>query len=374
MVRGDGAWLFDEAGQRYLDFGAGIAVNALGHNHPRVTAALQAQVGQLWHCSNLFTTPGLEAASARLVGLSGFAQSVFFSSSGAEANEAGIKFVRKAMDHHGRPERFRVISMAGGFHGRTLACLSACKSPRATEGFGPMPDGFDQAPFHDLNAVEALIGPETAAILLEPIQGEGGVHVHSAAYLRGLRALADKHGLFLWFDEVQCGLGRTGSLFCYQEAGVVPDMVTVAKGLGNGFPVAATLVNARIAEAMTPGSHGSTFGSNPLAMAVVNAVLEELAHPALLAQVKRVGEHFGEGLRALVAAHPHILAEARGLGLMQGLETRVSAFTLTEALRAAGLIVVAAGDRVLRLLPPLIITEADADAALGILHHVCAQT
>ncbi len=373
MVRGEGVWLFDETGKRYLDFAAGIAVNALGHNHPRVTAALQAQVRQLWHCSNYFTHPGLEAASQRLVDLSDFAHSVFFSSSGAEANEAGIKFIRKAMDHRGEPDRFRIITMAGGFHGRTMACISACQSPRATQGYGPLLDGFDQVPFHDLAALEASIGPQTAGILLEPIQGEGGVHVHSAAYLQGARALADKHGLILWFDEVQCGLGRTGSLFCYQDAGMRPDMLTIAKGLGNGFPVAATLVTEAIASALTPGCHGSTFGSNPLAMAVVGAVLEELASPALLANVRRVGEHFGEGLRALAAAHPSLLAEARGLGLMQGLQTRISAFALNEKLRAAGLLVVPAGESVLRLLPPLIITEADADAALAILHRVCGE-
>jgi acetylornithine/N-succinyldiaminopimelate aminotransferase len=380
MVAGEGVWLTDANGKRYLDFASGIAVNSLGHKHPRVQAALHAQADLLWHCSNHFTNEHLPAISARLCDLSEFAQAVFFSSSGAEANEAAIKFIRRTMWHRkpsagdtNTAERYRIISMKGGFHGRSLANIAACKADRAVEGFGPLPDGFDQVPFNDIAALEAAISPRTAAILLEPVQGEGGVHAHSAEYLQAARALADKHGIFLWLDEVQCGMGRTGTLFAYEEAGIVPDIVTIAKGLGNGFPIGATLVNGEIARAMPPGSHGSTFGSNPLALTVARTVLEELASPTLLANVRARAATLSAGLQELVATYPDLLADARGVGLMQGLQTRISAPQFMKKLRDAGLLVVAAGDSVVRILPPLIISDDDVAHAVSLLHQTCKE-
>ncbi len=367
IVRGDGAYLYDDSGKAYLDFAAGIAVNALGHNHPATQAALLGQASQLWHCANMYRNAPLEALAEHIVAASGFAKGVFFCSSGAEANEAAIKFIRRIMKLRGTPERYRIITIKGGFHGRTMACISASGELRAVDGYAPLLDGFDHAPFGDFEALEALVNGHTAGVMLEPVQGEGGVHVHSVEYLRALRALCDKHGLLLLLDEVQCGMGRTGTLFTYQESGIAPDLVTVAKGLGNGFPVGACLANAEVAKYLTPGCHGSTFGGNPMAMAVGLAVLKEIEKAGFLENVKRCGEEFLVGLEALVKKFPQHLKAARGKGLMLGLETHISAYSLMDTMRGNGLMSAAAGDKVVRLLPPLIITSEHIKEALMVI-------
>lgn len=374
MVRGVGPYLYDDQDRRYLDFAAGIATNALGHAHPRLVHALQEQAGQLWHCSNLFHTPSLDAFAARLTQVSGMAR-VFFCSSGTEAIETAIKSIRRYHWARGCPERVGIVTVAGAFHGRSLGALSACGNPASREGCGPLLPGFAAVPFHDLAALEAALTPETAAILLETIQGEGGVRVHSAAYLRAVRQLCDRHGLLLCLDEIQCGYGRTGTLFAYEEAGIKPDMVTVAKGIGGGFPLAAVLYTEAAASGMTQGAHGSTYGSNPLAMAVGLAVLEELLAPGFLAQVQAVGAHLQEELAAVAADYPARLAGVRGRGLMLGLVLRDvrEKYPLAEALRAAGLLTAPAVTDVLRFVPPLNITVAQVQEAIAILRRVIAQ-
>ena len=373
MVRGEGVYLFDDAGRRYLDGAAGIAVVSLGHCHPQLVAALKTQAAELWHCSNFFTHPGLERFSHMLVAASGFADAAFFCSSGAEAVEAGLKFARKYMDETGRPGRYRTITMEGGFHGRSFAGISASGAERVTKGYGPLLEGFDSVPFADIAALEAAITDETAAILLEPVLGEGGVKPLPIEFLQVARRLADTHGLLLFFDEVQCGMGRTGHLFAHEPAGIRPDIVTLAKGIGGGFPLGACLVTRAVADVLTPGCHGSTYGSNPLAMAVGEAVFTELQRPALLEHVRQVGAYALTQLQALVREFPDIFAEARGLGLMLGLETKVSAYGLMDVLREDGLLVAAAGDRVLRIVPPLVIETRHIDEAANVLRGVVAK-
>lgn len=369
MVRGEGCYLFDDAGKRYLDFASGIAVNSLGHCHPHLVQALTAQAATLWHCSNIYRIPDAERLAARLVARS-FAEKVFFCSSGTEAVESGIKILRKFHASQGQPQRFRIITFEGGFHGRTYGGISAGGNAVAREGFGPLLEGFDRVPFNDLAAVEAAIGPHTGGILLEPVQGEGGVRAADAAFLRGLRALSDQHGLLLFLDEVQCGMGRTGTLFTHEMYGVTPDICTVAKGIGSGFPLAACLVTARAGSGMTPGSHGSTYGANPLAMAVGNAVLDVMLQPEFLPNVQRVGARLLTQLEALVKRFPEQLRAARGQGLMLGLVTQGAPQKLAEALRRNGLLTApASGDTVIRLLPPLILTETQAEEAISLLTH-----
>jgi acetylornithine/N-succinyldiaminopimelate aminotransferase len=372
IAKGEGAYLFSPEGTRYLDFASGIAVNALGHGHPHLVAALKTQADTLWHCSNMYRTEGLFRFADRLAALS-FADQIFFGSSGSEAVEAGLKMIRKYHDATGNPERYRVITMSGGFHGRSLACISAGGNEVARNGYTPLVDGFDRATFNDLASVEALIGNQTAGILVEPLQGEGGINLATPEFLQGLRALADKHGLLLFFDEVQCGMGRMGSLFAYEQFGVTPDIMSVAKGIGGGFPLSACLVTAKVGAVMTPGSHGSTYGANPLAMAVGNAVLDVMLEAEFLPRVRRVGTYLEQGLRALVERFPQQLEQVRGKGLMLGLKVRTPLMPMVDALRAAGLLTAPCENNVIRLLPPLIIEQAHADEALSIIANVCEK-
>ena len=371
FARGEGCALFDSAGRRYLDFAAGIAVCALGHAHPRLVAALAEQAGRLWHCSNLYEITQQEKLAVRLAALS-FGELVFFGNSGAEANECAIKLARRHHAAAGHPERWRVLAFEGSFHGRTLATLAAAGNPKNLHFFGPAVLGFDHAPYGDLAAAERLVGPETAAILVEPIQGDGGVRVPPPGFLAGLRDLADRTDVLLMFDEVQTGIGRTGRLFAHQRLGVVPDVMTVAKALGGGFPIGACIATRRAAAAMTAGSHASTFGGNPLAAAVGNAVLEIVGAPGFLDAVARAGAALGHALDALVARRPQVFEARRGIGLMQGLRCRVPSGDLVDRLREAGLLVAPAQDQVIRLLPPLIVTPAEIDEAAALLDQVAA--
>jgi acetylornithine/N-succinyldiaminopimelate aminotransferase len=360
--RGEGPWLYATNGERYLDFTGGVAVNALGHAHPHLIEALTAQAHKVWHVSNLFRIPEAERLAERLCAET-FADLVFFCNSGAEAMECVIKVVRKYQYASGHPERHRIITFEGAFHGRTLATLAAGGQKKYLEGFGPPVEGFDQLPFGDLNAVKAAIGPETAGILIEPIQGEGGVRVVSTPFLRSLRELCDQHGLLLALDEVQTGVGRTGSLFAHQRHGVVPDVMGIAKAIGGGFPLGACLTTAEAGKGMTAGTHGSTFGANPLAMAVGNAVLDVILAPGFLDKVQRSAILFRQRLAEIRDRHPGVVADVRGEGLLLGLAAVGPNSELVDALRAENLLAVAAGDNVVRLLPPLIIEEADiADA------------
>ncbi|MEZ0167279.1 aspartate aminotransferase family protein [Microvirga sp. TS319] len=369
--KGEGAWLYGRDGQRYLDFGAGIAVNALGHAHPHLVEALTQQASKLWHTSNLFQIPEGERLAARLVENT-FADVVFFSNSGAEANEAAVKMARKYHHANGHPERFRIVTFEGAFHGRTLATIAAGGQAKYLEGFGPKVEGFDQVPLNDLDALKAAIGPETAALLIEPIQGEGGVRSVDAAFMKELRALCDRDGLLLIFDEIQTGVGRTGKLFAYEWTGVTPDIMSVAKGIGGGFPLGACLATREAAKGMTVGTHGTTFGGNPLAMAVGNAVLDVILAPGFLKEVERKGLLLKQRLAELKDRHPAVIAEVRGFGLMMGLRTVVPNTGFVAAARKQKIILIGAGDNVVRLLPPLIISDADISEAFDRLDAACA--
>jgi len=366
FVRGEGPYLFAEDGQRYLDFGAGIAVNAFGHAHPRLVAALTEQAGKLWHTSNLYRVPGQESLAKRLVEIT-FADTVFFTNSGVEACELAFKMARRYQYVSGHPERFRIITFEGAFHGRTLAGIAAGGQAKYLEGFGPKVEGFDSIPPGDLKAVEATITPETAAILIEPIQGEGGVRVLPAEFLRGLRKLCDERGLLLIFDEIQTGVGRTGKLFAYEWLGISPDIMPIAKGIGGGYPLGACLATAEAAKGMTPGTHGSTYGGNPLGMAVGNAVLDLVLAPDFLPHVEAIGNYLCQQLAGLLAEHPSVFEEVRGQGLLLGLKLRVPNAKFVAAARKQGLLVVGAGDNVVRLVPPLIIEEAQVREAMAML-------
>ncbi|GJE60410.1 aspartate aminotransferase family protein [Methylobacterium trifolii] len=361
--RGEGAWLVARSGERYLDFGAGIAVNGLGHAHPHLVAALTEQAGKLWHVSNLFEIPEGERLGRRLVDAS-FADVAFFCNSGAEANEAAIKIARKYHASAGNPERYRIVTFEGAFHGRTLATLAAGGQQKYIEGFGPKVEGFDQVATGDFAALEAAIGPETAALMIEPIQGEGGVRVIPHADLRRLRELCDAHGLLLIMDEVQTGVGRTGRLFAHEWSGVTPDIMSVAKGIGGGFPLGVCLATQEAARGMVAGSHGTTFGGNPLAMAVGNAVLDVVLGEGFLDHVQRIALVLKQKLAALRDRHPGVVQEIRGEGLMVGLKLGVPNTAFAAAAREARLLVIPAGDNVVRLLPPLIVGEADVAEAV----------
>jgi acetylornithine/N-succinyldiaminopimelate aminotransferase len=369
--RGEGAHLWSTDGRRFLDFGGGVAVTALGHCHPGLVAALQAQAGRLWHCSNLYRVPGQERVAAKLVANT-FADTVFFCNSGAEAMECALKMVRK-YHRDGGSERWRVICATGAFHGRTLATVAAGGQEKHLKGFEPAVDGFDHVPYGNLNALRDAIGPATAAIVVEPVQGEGGIVAGDPEYLRRLRATADEFGLLLVFDEVQTGMGRTGSLFAHQKLGIAPDVMAVAKGLGGGFPVGACLATAAAARGMTAGTHGSTFGGNPLAMAAAEAVLDVMLDPGFLPGVERIGAILRTGLDKVCAAHPAVIEAVRGQGLMLGMKCRIPNTELSARLLANGLLTVGAGDNVVRLLPPLIIGEAEVEEALGILSRTLAE-
>jgi acetylornithine/N-succinyldiaminopimelate aminotransferase len=364
--RGEGAWLIATDGERYLDFAAGVAVNALGHAHPRLIGALTEQAHKAWHISNLYRIPEAERLADRLCAAT-FADRVFFCNSGAEAMEGAIKVSRKYHAACGRPERYRIVTFEGAFHGRTLATLAAGGQKKYLEGFGPPVEGFDQVAFADLEATKHAIGPATAAILIEPIQGEGGVRVAPSAFLRSLRELCDEHGLVLIFDEVQCGMGRSGDLFRYQHTGVTPDVMAIAKALGGGFPVGAFLATEEVAKGMTAGTHGSTFGGNPLAMAVANTVLDVMLEPDFLESVRRKSLLFKQRLAEIKDRHTDIITEIRGEGLLMGLRVAVPNGEFVDALRAEKLLAAAAGDNVVRMLPPLIVTEDEiADAVARI--------
>lgn len=361
--RGEGARLFTETGESYLDFASGIAVTGLGHAHPHLVAALTEQAQRVWHTSNVFRVPGQERLADRLVTAT-FADRVFFANSGAEANEAAIKMARKYHAVSGRPERYRILTFSGAFHGRTLATLAAGGQAKYLEGFGPKVEGFDQIAAGDERALRAAIGPETAAVLVEPIQGEGGVRPMSQAWLKSLRQLCDQHGILLLFDEVQTGIGRTGHLFAYQAMGVEPDILASAKGLGGGFPMGACLATEEAAKGMTAGTHGTTFGGNPLAMAVGNAVLDVVLADGFLERVREVARLARQKLSRLIDEHPGVFKGLRGEGLLLGLECVAPNMDVVSAARDHKLLVLGAGDNVVRLLPPLIIGEAEIDEAV----------
>jgi acetylornithine/N-succinyldiaminopimelate aminotransferase len=359
FVRGEGSYLFAEDGRRYLDFGAGIAVNAFGHANPKLVGALTEQAGKLWHTSNLFRVPGQESLAAKLVAHT-FADTAFFTNSGAEACELAFKMARRYHFVNGNPERFHIISFEGAFHGRTLAGIAATGNEKYLEGFGPKAAGFDLVAAGDLKALKAAVSEKTAAIIIEPIQGEGGIRAFETEFLRALRKLCDEKGLILIFDEIQTGMGRTGKLFAHEWAGIDPDIMCIAKGIGGGFPLGATLATAEAAKGMTVGTHGSTYGGNPLAMAVGNAAIDLATAPGFLDRVNKVANYLGQQLGALVAGHPAIFESVRGKGLMLGLKMKIPNADFIAAAREAGLVVLPAGDNVVRLLPPLTLSEGEA--------------
>jgi acetylornithine/N-succinyldiaminopimelate aminotransferase len=370
--RGAGAWLYDSNNKAYLDFAAGIAVNVLGHCHPKLVEALKNQASMLWHVSNLYRVGGQERVSAKLCEIT-FADHAFFTNSGVEAVECALKMARRYHYAVNQPERFRIITYEGAFHGRTLAAIAAGGQQKYLEGFGPKVEGFDQVPFGDLDALKKAITPETAAILIEPIQGEGGIRPLEPSHLRELRKLADEFGLLLIYDEIQCGMGRTGKLFAYEWSGVAPDIMAIAKGLGGGFPVGACLATKKAASGMTVGMHGTTFGGNPLAMSVAEVTLDIVADEKFLKHVRDVALHARQKLSCLQDSHPDIIETVRGEGLMLGLKLKLPPADMVNALRQEGLLTAGAGDNVVRLLPPLIITNADVDEACAAIERACGK-
>ncbi len=366
FVRGEGSYLFAEDGRRYLDFGAGIAVNAFGHANPKLVTALTEQAEKLWHTSNLFRVPGQESLAAKLVAHT-FADTVFFTNSGAEACELAFKMARRYHYVNGNPERFHIISFTGAFHGRTLAGIAAGGNEKYLEGFGPKVAGFDQVEGDDLEALKRAVNEKTAALVIEPIQGESGIRSFNAEFLRALRKLCDDKGLLLIFDEIQTGMGRTGKLFAHEWTGIEPDIMAIAKGIGGGFPVGACLATAEAARGMTVGTHGTTYGGNPLAMAVGNAAIDLATAPDFLPHVNKVANYLNQQLGALVAGHPAIFESVRGQGLMLGLKMKVPNGDFIAAARDAGLVVLPAGDNVVRLLPPLTLSEAEAREGVALM-------
>jgi acetylornithine/N-succinyldiaminopimelate aminotransferase len=364
FVRGEGSWLVAGDGSRYLDLGAGIAVNALGHAHPALVAALGAQAAQLWHVSNLYSIPQQEKLAALLVEHT-FADTVFFTNSGTETAELAIKMARKYWYDQGQPERTGIVTFEGAFHGRSTGAIAAAGSEKMTKGFGPLMPGFRVLPFGDHDALRAAVTDRTAAVMLEPIQGEGGIRVLPDACLRGLRDLCDATGALMILDEVQCGMGRTGRLFAHEWAGITPDIMMVAKGIGGGFPLGAVLATERAASGMVAGTHGSTYGGNPLGCAVGAAVVGIIADPAFLAEVARKGALFRQKLEGLVAAHPTVFEGVRGRGLMLGLKCRIAPADVVKAGYAQHVLTVPAADNVLRLLPALNIPDEDLAEAVA---------
>lgn len=363
MVRGQGSYLFDDTGRKYLDFASGIAVNAFGHSHPHLVQALTDQATRLWHCSNQFSTEPMERFAQRLVDAT-FADSVFFCSSGTEAVEAGIKFMRRFHYETGAPYKHRIITFEGGFHGRTYGGISAGGNDSARTGFGQLLSGFDRVPLNDIDAVKNAVTANTAGILIEPIQGEGGVQVASLDFLKQLRALCDAQGLLLMCDEVQCGYGRPGVMYAHQRAGITPDIMTSAKGLGGGFPLGATLVTERVGSVLPAGSHGGTYNNNPLAMAVGNAALDLLLAEGLFDHVSAMGERLVKGLKNLGSDK---IKDVRGVGLMIGLEPVSDARALSGALLMRGLTTSPTVTNIIRLVPPLNVSATEIDEALEII-------
>jgi len=368
--RGEGVRVFTPEGDEYLDFGAGVAVTSCGHTHPHLVKALTDQAQKIWHTSNLYQMPGQERLASRLIATS-FADTVFFTNSGAEAVECAIKMARKYHAAAGHPERYRLITFEGAFHGRTLATIAAGGQTKYLEGFGPKVEGFDQVPFADVAATRAAIGPETAGILIEPVQGEGGIRAVPAPFLKELRELCDAHGLLLLYDEVQCGIGRTGKLFAHEWSGITPDIMAIAKGIGGGFPLGACLATEKAAQGMTAGTHGSTFGGNPLATAVANAVLDVVLAPGFLEAVQQRALLLKQKLARLKDEHPAIIAEIRGTGLMMGIRCKVPNTDLQAAAIAQRLLTIGAGDNVVRLLPPLVVGDDDIAEAVNRLDRAC---
>jgi acetylornithine/N-succinyldiaminopimelate aminotransferase len=356
-VRGEGAYLFGEGGEKYLDFASGIAVNLLGHGHPHLTKAIQDQAATLIHVSNLYGSPQGEAYAKRLCEAT-FADTVFFTNSGAEAVECAIKTARRYHHHHGRPEKNTLITFSNAFHGRTMATISATNQEKLRDGFAPLLPGFTVVDFDDLVAAEAAIDSHTAGFLVEPVQGEGGIRPGSQEFMSGLRRLADEHDLMLVLDEVQCGFGRTGKLFAHEQYGITPDIMAVAKGIGGGFPMGACLATEKAAAGMVVGTHGSTYGGNPLAMAAGQAVLDVVLEPGFLEHVTRIGERLRGALEQMIPNHDHLFESVRGLGLMLGIRMKTDSRAFVGYLREHGLLTVAAGDNVLRVLPPLVIEES----------------
>ena len=372
FVKGAGSWLETDNGERYLDFGSGVAVNTLGHAHPKLTAALAQQAETLWHVSNLYTIASQEKLADRLCANS-FADRVFFCNSGAEAIEGVIKTIRKFHAASGNAKRYKIITFGGAFHGRTHGALAATGNPAYLDGFGPPLPGFVKIENLDLAAVAAAIDDETAAILVEPVQGEGGARSVGQQFLKGLRTLADQHGLLLAFDEVQCGIGRTGALFAHQLFAVEPDVMAIAKGLGGGFPIGAFLATEAAASGMVAGTHGSTFGGNLLATAVANAVLDEVLSPGFLDDVHQKSAILRQGLAGLSDAYPTVIDGIRGEGLLVGLHCAGLNTDLVTALRNEKLLTVAAGDNTVRLLPPLNVTHSELETALRAVEKACAS-
>ncbi len=373
--RGEGSYLYDTQQKPYLDFAAGIAVSALGHQNPTLSHALKSQVDQFLHCSNLYRIPQQEAL-AELLCQHSFADRVLFCNSGLEANEAALKLVRKYQHQRGMAQKSRFLAVSGAFHGRSFALIGASPEGKMVEGFAPLPDWFDIAPADDLAALEACINDKTAAIILEPLQGDGGgIHLFAAEYLQGVRALCDRYDIPLVFDEIQCGNGRTGKLWCHEHSGIAPDIMTTAKGLGGGMPIGALLAREEIASALSAGSHGTTFGGNPLACSAGLAVLGELTKPNFLDEVTIRGEQLTAALQGIAAEFPHLCSEQRGLGLMQGLRCapEVSNITIVRAALDAGLLLVPAGQNVVRFLPPLTVSKAEITDAMRILHKVLSE-
>ena len=356
-VRGEGVYLHGEGGEKYLDFASGIAVNLLGHGHPHLTKAIQEQAATLIHVSNLYGSPQGEALAQRLCDLT-FADTVFFTNSGVEAVECAIKTARRYHHHHGRPEKHELIAFSNAFHGRTLGAISATNQPKMRDGFAPLLPGFTVVEFDDLDAVKAAMGPHTAGFLIEPVQGEGGIRPASPAFLQGLRALADEHDLMLVHDEVQCGVARTGKLYAYEHYGIEPDILATAKGIGGGFPLGACLATEKAAAGMGVGTHGSTYGGNPLAMAAGQAVLDVVANDEFLARVTRMGERLRGALEQMIPNHDHLFESVRGMGLMLGVRMKTDSRAFVAYLREQGVLTVAAGDNVMRVLPPLVIEDS----------------
>ena len=374
FASGEGCWLITEDGTRYLDCASGIAVNTLGHSHPGLVAALRDQAGKLWHTSNLYRIPGQERVAARLAKLTGLDQ-VYFCNSGAEANESAVKIARRAMHERGEPDRMTILCATGSFHGRTLGMLAATDKPANRTGFGPMPDGFEHVAFGNLNALRDRMGPHVAAVMIEPVQGEGGARDAQDEYLAGVRDAADEFGALVIADEVQSGIGRTGTLFAYETSGIRPDIIAVAKGLGGGFPVGAVITSEAVGNAMTPGTHGSTFAGNPLAMAVAEVVLDELGAPGFLEDVRRRAGILRDALQAVADRHEGAVVELRGRGFLCGvrLAEALPAGDAVAAMRDEHLLTVPAGENTVRFLPPLVISEEEIALAVDTFERVLGR-
>ena len=374
FASGEGCWLVTDDGSRYLDCASGIAVNTLGHSHPGLVAALREQAGKLWHTSNLYRIPGQERVAAKLAALTGLDQ-VYFCNSGAEANESAVKIARRAMHERGEPDRMTILCATGSFHGRTLGMLAATDKPANRTGFGPMPDGFEHVAFGNLNALRDRMGPHVAAVMIEPVQGEGGARDAQDEYLAGVRAAADEFGALVIADEVQCGIGRTGTLFAYETSGIRPDIIAVAKGLGGGFPVGAVIASEAVGNAMTPGTHGSTFAGNPLAMAVAEVVLDELGAPGFLEDVRHRAGIMRDSLQAVADRYEGAVVELRGRGFLCGvrLADALPAGDAVAAMREENLLTVPAGENTVRFLPPLVISEEEIALAAETFERVLGR-